>query len=81
MRYKASPGVSGNEVHYFHDESCSPVADCSIGKMVMFMCLQQGWEIDYLEFDNAFPNRRLYLTVYVELPKYVYSVTSEAGHS
>lgn len=72
MKYEARLVVCGNDRHDFHDESPSPVADCSISKIVECICSQQSREINHLDFDNDFPSSRSGRLVCVKLPKYIY---------
>lgn len=72
VKYQSRLVVYGNEENDYHDERFHPVADYTIAKMVTCMRLQQGWEINNLDFDNAFPIGRSNRLVYVELRKCVY---------
>lgn len=54
MKGKARLVVCGNEENDSHDEGFAPVADFTIAKMLMCMCLQQGWEPNHVDCDNAF---------------------------
>lgn len=56
MNYKERPVVCGNDEHDFDEKSVSAVADCTVAKKVTCMCLQQGGEINHLDFDSAFSN-------------------------
>lgn len=67
VKCKARIVVCGNAEDEFFDDSFALVGDLRVAKLVMCMCIQRGWEVKQLDFDNAFPNGKLKRIVYVEL--------------
>lgn len=72
MKYKARLIIIGQKEHDIQDESFSPVADNTIATILIYMSLQQGWEMNHSDFTNAFRIGRLNRAMYVRLPKYMH---------
>lgn len=44
-------------VYRYRYDSFSPVTDFAVAKLILRLCMQNGWKRMHIDFKNAFPNK------------------------
>lgn len=69
-RHQARLVLCGIEEEEFMEDSFYTVVDFTVAKLILYLSLQQKWQGRHLDFENAFPNKKLDRLEYTELPKF-----------
>lgn len=64
--------VCGNEEQEKENDRLLPVVDYTMINHLLFLAVQNGLVVCHIDFQNAFPIRKLDRIVYAELPSYIY---------
>lgn len=72
-KYKARLVLYGNEEDDNNTDCFSPVADYTLIKLLIQLAVQNNSEVKRYDFQSAFLNRKLDRSVYVKLPRQLYT--------